>query len=128
VNLWNDGIHKDFLVARLVAVTFLGVTPDGYTVNHIDGNRLNNAVSNLEWLSNGDNIRHVFQTGLYAKIQNPVILCNANGVHSFPSKAEASRFLGRTNGYVSNCVKKGRRIQGSNGEIFDIVESIGDSL
>lgn len=126
VNLWKDGNHQDFLVARLVALTFLGTPPDGYTVNHIDGNRLNNNVINLEWLSNGDNIRHGFKTGLYANLQNPVLLKNADSSHSFPSKAEASRFLGRKNGYVSNCLKLGRPARAVNGILYEIVECAGD--
>lgn len=45
-------IHKE--VARL----FLGECPNGYIVNHIDNNPLNNAVSNLEYITQSDNILH----------------------------------------------------------------------
>ena len=51
---------------RLVAKAFLPM-PTGLVrpqVNHIDGNKLNNHLSNLEWLSQADNIRHAFSTGL----------------------------------------------------------------
>ena len=37
---------------------FLGECPNGYVVNHKDGNPLNNNVSNLEYISQSDNIRH----------------------------------------------------------------------
>jgi hypothetical protein len=47
---------KSFLVHRLVAQAFLGESP--LTVNHIDGNKLNNQLSNLEYLSVADNNRH----------------------------------------------------------------------
>lgn len=40
VSLWKNGKPKDFLVARLVATTFLGVPPEGFTVNHKDGNKI----------------------------------------------------------------------------------------
>jgi hypothetical protein len=66
VTLWKDGKPKDFLVARLIATTFLeNLIETKMTVNHKDGNRLNNNVENLEWLSLGDNIRYGFQYNQY---------------------------------------------------------------
>ena len=72
VGLWKDGKCKEWLVARLIAITFLGFpTKEANTVNHKNGNRLDNMIENLEWLSIGDNLRHAFDTGLmpYKKIQ-----------------------------------------------------------
>jgi hypothetical protein len=48
----------------LVAAAFLGPRPDGLTINHIDGNKLNNAVSNLEYVTQQRQIRHAFEHGL----------------------------------------------------------------
>lgn len=108
VSLWKDGKHKDYLVARLVALTFLGDPPEGFTVNHKDGNRMNNSIDNLEWLSVGDNVRHAFATGLMSRSQKDIVLKDdINGkVFEFASYAECSRFLGRNNGYVSGRLKK----------------------
>ena len=105
VNLWKDGTPKGYLVARLVATTFLGAPPKGFTVNHKDGNRLNNNIDNLEWLSLADNIRHGFATGLYP--QTSVTLVSSDSTLMFRSFAQASKFLGRNKGYISNCVKHG---------------------
>lgn len=117
VSLWKEGKPKDWLVARLIAITFLG-KPNGNanTVNHINGNRLDNRIENLEWLSIGDNIRHAFDTGLmpYKKI----ILYNKNYELIFNSMAKASTFIGRNPSYVSLCIKKNRKIMGKNKDIY----------
>lgn len=59
------GRSKTFLVHRLVALTFIGSPPPGRTdINHIDGNKTNNHVSNLEWCDNRHNILHAYRAGL----------------------------------------------------------------
>ena|SRR6266478_943700 len=45
-------------VARLVAVAFLGPRPDGLTINHIDGDKGNNHIENLEYITHQENINH----------------------------------------------------------------------
>ena len=65
VELWKGKEHKTWLVSRLVALTWCDGFKEGYTVNHKNGNMLDNRSDNLEWLSHGDNIRHGFAHGLY---------------------------------------------------------------
>ena len=56
---------KKFYVHRLVAQKFLGKPQEGQTqVNHIDGDKSNNHVSNLEWVSAKENIKHMHENGL----------------------------------------------------------------
>lgn len=55
---------KSFLIHRLVAQAYIP-NPNNYReINHIDGNKLNNNVSNLEWCSRSHNVKHAFDTGL----------------------------------------------------------------
>lgn len=55
---------KSFYVHKLVAITFIGPKIDGKEINHIDGNKINNSVLNLEWCSRSENVQHAFDTGL----------------------------------------------------------------
>ena len=59
-----DGEEKSCALHRLVAMTFIP-NPEGKpVVNHIDGNTHNNAVSNLEWCTYSENVKHAWRTGL----------------------------------------------------------------
>lgn len=124
VSLWKNGKPKDFLVARLVAMAWVEGYAEGLTVNHIDGNYLNNRVGNLEWLPIGDNIREGFKTGLYSNQQKRVTLVNKDGCHHrFRSLAEAERFLHRCHGYISCRIKKSKQtVTSLDGEVYLIKE------
>ena len=63
VALWSHNKGVTHLVHRLVAKAFVQ-GDDSLTVNHIDGNKLNNVPSNLEWITKADNTRHQHATGL----------------------------------------------------------------
>ena len=63
VKLTINGKKRDFSVHRLVASTFLPNENNLPQVNHKDGNKLNNSVSNLEWISAAHNINHAIQLG-----------------------------------------------------------------
>lgn len=65
VALWKNGRALHRRVHRLVAEAFYGPQPfEGAEVNHIDGNKKNNRVSNLEYVTKLENIEHAVQTGL----------------------------------------------------------------
>lgn len=64
VQLWIEGTRHYRSVHRLVAENFID-NPEGKTeVNHIDGDKSNNRVENLEWVTRCENMSHAVSTGL----------------------------------------------------------------
>jgi hypothetical protein len=55
--------NQRYFVHRLVAITFLGEAKNKI-VNHKDGNKLNNSLLNLEWMTYKQNTQHAVETGL----------------------------------------------------------------
>ena len=63
VDLKVSGNRKTMRVHRLVAMAFIG-EPNKEMVNHKDGNKTNNILSNLEWATRSENELHAYNTGL----------------------------------------------------------------
>lgn len=64
VGLNVNGTQINRLVHRLVATTYLPNPMNKTEVNHIDGDKRNNCVSNLEWVTASENLKHSYDTGL----------------------------------------------------------------
>lgn len=62
--LQRNGEIKAFSVHRLVALAFIPNPLSKPCVNHIDGDKTNNSVSNLEWVTRSENEKHAHATGL----------------------------------------------------------------
>lgn len=59
-----DSKRKIVRIHRFVAMAFIPNTENKPQINHIDGNKENNNVQNLEWCSNSENQKHAFEKGL----------------------------------------------------------------
>jgi len=74
ISLSKNGAKKDALVHRLVAEAYLPRVDGKTCVNHIDGNKANNRLDNLEWCTYSENIKHAIRTGLYGGISKEAIM------------------------------------------------------
>lgn len=66
VGLWKNRTRKMMRIHRLVATAFMQNSLNKPHINHIDGNKLNNCASNLEWCTSSENNIHAYKTGLRA--------------------------------------------------------------
>lgn len=77
VSYTENGQQHHAYVHRLIAEAFIPNPLNKKEVNHKDGNKSNNAVSNLEWVSRVENCRHAYANGLIVAMRNatPCIFC-----------------------------------------------------
>ncbi len=122
------GVGSRFMIHRLVAIAFLKNPENKRTVNHKDGDKFNNHVSNLEWATHSENHKHAYASGL--KIPNNGRLgkfgkdcptskkiiqldLNGNTINTFYGSFEAHRITGITQSSINAvCLKRGRKTAG----------------
>ena len=101
LSLSKDGKVKAHKIHRLVAEAFL--VGEGQ-INHIDGNKQNNHVSNLEFCTQQENNIHAQKTGLKPSKYYIPIVCNETG-EMFESQADLARSLGISGIMVSSYIR-----------------------
>lgn len=111
VTLTKNGKRYPKKVHRLVAETFIPNTNNYEQVNHIDCDKRNNHISNLEWVNQYQNMQHALKNGLLnidsaTKYKyRPVSQYDLSGnlIRHFASLKEAGDMLGKPTGNISKC-------------------------
>lgn len=120
VTLCKDGDCKNKSIHILVARAFLPNDESLPCVNHIDGNKGNNNVRNLEWVTYSQNTRHAISSGLRSdcnmrgikgaanKNSRSVCQYDTSGhlVKIWPCVSDAARFYGCKPCTITNCTKE----------------------
>lgn len=107
VTLTKDGMRKHHKVHRLVAQAFLQKDDGKEFVNHKDGNKTNNNVENLEWVTSKENQQHAFRTGLNSQKYKKRCI-RSDGV-VFDSLSKAANATGVSLSNVSRCCSGKRK-------------------
>lgn len=98
----HNGYHavslcgKDWLVHRLVAMTYLPTDDTLMDVDHINGNVLDNRVDNLQWLPHGDNVRRTSKPIYHEHAVQQIDVTTKQTIKAFASITEAANALGVT--------------------------------
>lgn len=103
-----NGKHYRKYIHRLVAEAFIENKDNLPEVNHKDGNRKNNSVENLEWVSKKENIQHAFKNKLI-KTEKPVYQLDKDTlevINEFKSESEACRHFGVTQGKILRSIQR----------------------
>ena len=105
VRLSYDGIVKDITIHNLVYCTFnnLNNIPEGYVVDHIDSNKINNKLDNLQLITLSENVKNaLYKTGTNNSVKAVIqMTLNDEYINEFPSCVEAAKQLGVDSSTIS---------------------------
>jgi len=108
VQLCKNNVVENCSAHRLVANAFIEKIKNKDTVNHLDGNRSNNNVNNLEWCNNSENILHGYYENKDSRIR-PITQFDLNGnvLMEHNSVRKAARSLGKLVSTNIQCALRG---------------------
>jgi hypothetical protein len=114
--------NKTYALHRLISLAFLANNYNKEQVNHIDGNKLNNSLKNLEFVTNQENQIHKFKIGLGNNFTRKITQydLNMNKIKVFNSIVEAAKELNIGKSSINGVITNYRKSAG--GFIFKYIE------
>lgn len=110
IDLYKNGIQKNYTIHKLITIAFLGKCPKGLQVNHKDGIKTNNYASNLEYVTHYQNMQHARKNGFFKSKKG--------------SKNGRAKLTEKQVFQIRRLYQKGNIIQRKLGEKFNVSQSI----
>lgn len=107
VLLYKNGGQYTKKVHRLVCSAFYGEPGNGFEINHKNGDKSDNSLSNLEWCTGNENIQHAYNSGLRKPPRMKKVKIVETG-EVFESMSDCARAIGGTVSGIYDC-KTGRQ-------------------
>ncbi len=123
VSLSKDGKSKTVNIHRIVASVFLG--ENNLIINHKDGNKTNNILENLEWVSYKDNTKHALENKLQKTHPNKIgqyTLKTQVLIKVYPSIIEASNETGISDKHIGSVCRGNRKSTG--GYVWKYIDKV----
>ena len=104
IMLYNDNVRKIFSLHRLVAQAFIPNPENKPQVNHLDENKKNNCVDNLEWATAKENSNYGSRN---ERISRKILQYSKSGdfIREWQSAVEVKRVLGIDQGNIAHCCR-----------------------
>lgn len=117
VILFNKLGKKGFKVHRLVAKAFVLNNENKPQINHKDGNKCNNNISNLEWVTHSENALHAIENNLMKSVKEKVKVKQLDkntgkSLNIFNSVKEAAKNINISPSNISSCLTEKRKTAG----------------
>lgn len=106
--------NKTYILHRLIALVFIDNPENKSQVNHIDGNKINNAVNNLEWVTCQENQIHKHKTGLGNNFTRKIIQYTLDNIFikEHKSISSASKYTNISKSSISGVLRGKRKTSG----------------
>lgn len=114
ISLKGTDKMKSFTVSRLVAEYYVDNKDNKNIVNHIDGNKINNHYTNLEWTTQKENIKHANENGFVKYNPKKVIQCDleGNSLNVFDSVIDAAKHINLSTHAIFKVLRKKNQTAG----------------